>query len=656
MLPTGRVWWGTTGEVFTVGHGHPADEAFGPPEDAAYGPPHQGAYGRPDHGAYGPPDHGAYGSPPGGYPPPTGPLRPPRRDLRPPPGGLRPPPPPPPPPGFFPAAPPPPPAAFVRRPGPPPADRPEVRRIVQGRRITGPIPDPRTWASDPSPFAPPAAFERSEAWGDAPDDRHPDGGWDRDTDWSGGYAPTGDRVDDDRFDDRWSDDGAGYDEYPDEYADEDPDEPLDNWDDEPYAEWDDRVPFDDGGFAPVADPVDWRDDSWARADWPRPDADPGFATQAFGPVHPNPGPGSPGDPTAAYDPLAHDVFGAHQPTATGGTRRGRRRVVWISVAALTVAAIAIPAALKAPPSVEPLGIEVLPGDTGGDTSKLRLSGWVDEGPNGEAPAVRIEVDGRTVDQATAAGESRQRWEWRGPRDERGFGFTVDVGPGPHKVCVIAADDGRTVQCADVDVPADGGTGAGTGLTTAPAAAPPGDTTPATPPPADPPADATTSSTTAAPIPPTQPPPPPTTPPVTNAPAPPAPPPPPPPPDTTWQTEMVSAVNAERAKLGLNAVVACGTLNRAAQGYAETMSAARHFDHTGPDGSTMTSRTRAAGYNGRALAENIAQGYTSVTAVMAGWMGSTGHRNNILNPNLTHIGVGKAAGNYWVQNFGAGGTC
>jgi uncharacterized protein YkwD len=122
--------------------------------------------------------------------------------------------------------------------------------------------------------------------------------------------------------------------------------------------------------------------------------------------------------------------------------------------------------------------------------------------------------------------------------------------------------------------------------------------------------------------------------------------------------MLDLVNAERAKGGLAPVSLCPSLTRAAQAYADKMSAEHFFDHTSPDGSTMTSRTNAAGYrNWSALAENIGQGYGDVTAVMKGWMGSTGHRANIMNPKLQHIGVGwTRSGNYWVQDFGASGTC
>jgi uncharacterized protein YkwD len=48
-------------------------------------------------------------------------------------------------------------------------------------------------------------------------------------------------------------------------------------------------------------------------------------------------------------------------------------------------------------------------------------------------------------------------------------------------------------------------------------------------------------------------------------------------------------------------------------------------------------------------ENIAKGQRSPQEVMDAWMNSQGHRENILSPNFTMIGVGYYNG-YWVQEF------
>lgn len=50
-------------------------------------------------------------------------------------------------------------------------------------------------------------------------------------------------------------------------------------------------------------------------------------------------------------------------------------------------------------------------------------------------------------------------------------------------------------------------------------------------------------------------------------------------------------------------------------------------------------------------ENIAAGQQSPQQVVKGWLNSEGHRKNILDPNVTHIGIGyDKDGNYWTQVF------
>ena len=131
----------------------------------------------------------------------------------------------------------------------------------------------------------------------------------------------------------------------------------------------------------------------------------------------------------------------------------------------------------------------------------------------------------------------------------------------------------------------------------------------------------------------------------------------------WQREMLRSVNAMRAKVGARPVRLCASLNRAAQDYAQLMGESNHFDHTGPDGTSPGDRIEAAGYQGwRTYGENIAAGQVDVADVMAAWRDSPGHYRNIIRPSFRHLGVGFATvdgseyGTYWVQNFGAGGTC
>jgi uncharacterized protein YkwD len=133
------------------------------------------------------------------------------------------------------------------------------------------------------------------------------------------------------------------------------------------------------------------------------------------------------------------------------------------------------------------------------------------------------------------------------------------------------------------------------------------------------------------------------------------------PAATWQDQMLASINAQRAAAGKPALARCGSLDRAAQAHTEDQAATNTMTHTGSDGSTLGPRANRAGYLGwTSLGENVAMGYSTVDAVMIGWMNSSGHRANLLNGGYTHVGVGlahSASGQaYWTQDFGASGTC
>ncbi|MET7678583.1 CAP domain-containing protein [Streptomyces seoulensis] len=119
--------------------------------------------------------------------------------------------------------------------------------------------------------------------------------------------------------------------------------------------------------------------------------------------------------------------------------------------------------------------------------------------------------------------------------------------------------------------------------------------------------------------------------------------------------VVELVNAERAKVGCSPVKLNSTLTKAAQDHSADMAAHNTMSHTGSDGSDPGSRITAAGYRWSAYGENVAYGYTTPEQVMAGWMDSPGHRENILNCSYQEIGVGLAQpGSYWTQDFGTAG--
>jgi uncharacterized protein YkwD len=123
-----------------------------------------------------------------------------------------------------------------------------------------------------------------------------------------------------------------------------------------------------------------------------------------------------------------------------------------------------------------------------------------------------------------------------------------------------------------------------------------------------------------------------------------------------RTEVVTATNAERARHRLGLLTLDSGLARAAQQHSEDMVRRAFFAHENPDGAQVWDRALAAGYRYRKVAENIAAGQRTAKEVVRGWMDSPGHRANILDGELTQIGVGRAEGGsygvYWTQVFGA----
>jgi uncharacterized protein YkwD len=122
-------------------------------------------------------------------------------------------------------------------------------------------------------------------------------------------------------------------------------------------------------------------------------------------------------------------------------------------------------------------------------------------------------------------------------------------------------------------------------------------------------------------------------------------------DDARAARVVDLVNYVRSRAGCGPVRTDSRLTAAAQAHSEDMSARGYFSHTTPEGVGFAERDRRAGYSSPA-AENIARGPSEPEAVMRMWMESRGHRANILNCNLSTIGVGVTPnGWYWTQDFG-----
>lgn len=107
--------------------------------------------------------------------------------------------------------------------------------------------------------------------------------------------------------------------------------------------------------------------------------------------------------------------------------------------------------------------------------------------------------------------------------------------------------------------------------------------------------------------------------------------------------VLHLVNLHRARAGLGALSASAALSDAAHRFACDLARRTSLSHTGSDGADLRERLARAGAVAGLMAENVAAGQVSPEEVVADWMASPHHRDNILRPDLTQLGLGQADG-------------
>jgi uncharacterized protein YkwD len=101
----------------------------------------------------------------------------------------------------------------------------------------------------------------------------------------------------------------------------------------------------------------------------------------------------------------------------------------------------------------------------------------------------------------------------------------------------------------------------------------------------------------------------------------------------------------------------GELGAAALLHSRDMATRNYFDHRAPDGSHADARARRQGYDWRRVGENIAAGQGSPQQVVAAWLASPPHCENIMKPEFADLGAAYAVDEhsdstiYWTQVFG-----
>ena len=115
--------------------------------------------------------------------------------------------------------------------------------------------------------------------------------------------------------------------------------------------------------------------------------------------------------------------------------------------------------------------------------------------------------------------------------------------------------------------------------------------------------------------------------------------------------VIELTNVQRRQNGLPDLKADTQLSGVAQKKSVDMKQNNYFSHTSPTYGSPFDMMRDFGVTYKTAGENIAQGQQTPEQVVDAWMKSQGHRENILSPKYTHIGVGyEAGGHHWTQMF------
>jgi hypothetical protein len=117
-------------------------------------------------------------------------------------------------------------------------------------------------------------------------------------------------------------------------------------------------------------------------------------------------------------------------------------------------------------------------------------------------------------------------------------------------------------------------------------------------------------------------------------------------------QLFSSLNRERTALGLPALQWDDALASAAREHAVRMAELNQMSHQLPGEPNLLVRLSDSGARFSVIAENVAVG-SDPSVIHTMWMRSPGHRANILNLELTAVGIAVAQGNsglFAVQDF------
>lgn len=108
-------------------------------------------------------------------------------------------------------------------------------------------------------------------------------------------------------------------------------------------------------------------------------------------------------------------------------------------------------------------------------------------------------------------------------------------------------------------------------------------------------------------------------------------------------KIIEGTNIERQKAGLSAVTYNAQLSEAARAKAQNMFAENYWAHFAPSGKDPWGFMKAAGYKFSYAGENLARNFSNSDDMVAAWMASPTHRENLLNSRYSDIGIAVEEG-------------
>ncbi len=130
-----------------------------------------------------------------------------------------------------------------------------------------------------------------------------------------------------------------------------------------------------------------------------------------------------------------------------------------------------------------------------------------------------------------------------------------------------------------------------------------------------------------------------------------------------ETLLLEMHNQARREAGSPPLVLHPGLSRAAIIHADDMVEKDYFSHTSKDGTTFGTRVKryykGSWLRGENIAYNSLSGSAAVRRAMGQWLGSPGHKRNILDPRYREVGFGVIHGSFkgskvtmFVADFGS----